>query len=81
MSLSISLQQFDDAIVGEARSLGRKLCPHLTRLGTGYACKAELEKMSSEESAQIICDSASLQLWCTDSYRTCIYFPNNQETQ
>lgn len=48
-------------------------CPHVSYDGTRCRCGAV-----AGNSAELVCDSASLQLWCLDGdrYPNCIFYPN-----
>lgn len=47
-------------------------CPHVSYNGTNCRCGAV-----DEQSAETVCDTASLQLWCLDEerYPLCIFYP------
>jgi hypothetical protein len=47
-------------------------CPHVSYTGTNCRCAAV-----DERSAELVCDTASLQLWCLDGerYPTCHFYP------
>ena len=54
-------------------------CPHVQRDKRGAYCGRGLNKGKVEEHRRMVCDTASLQLWCLASgYAKCVYFKGEE---